>query len=90
MYNFQQDIKYITPTLEQCNQNNMKNNIVYKTGFFDLQRISLMNCNTKINFHHLIFSLPFFLFWTKCQMAQLVKDETSAKRHKRYPQSLYC
>lgn len=24
MCNFQQDIKYITPTSEQCNQNNIK------------------------------------------------------------------
>lgn len=40
----------------------MKNNIVYKIGFSDLERISLMNCNTKINFHHWFDILfPFFL-----------------------------
>lgn len=52
---------------EQCNQNNnMKNNIVYKIGFSDLERISLMNCNTKINFHHWIYFFFFLLDQVKC------------------------
>lgn len=43
----------------------MKNYIVYKTGFSDQVRITLMTFNTKLNFHHWldIFFLS-FLFWT--------------------------
>lgn len=48
-----------------------------KTGFSDQERISLMNCNTKISFHHWLD----MLFFSLLDDVKLVKGETSAKRH---------
>lgn len=67
----------------------MENNIVYKTEFSDLERVSLMNCNTKINFHHWLDILFLFSF-EPGQMPQLVKDETSDKKHQGNSASLCC